>query len=546
MRTLRLSTTLFRRFLDSPKTNKISILILVLGLAFFVSWLANYSWTIISTPYPAEYREGAILLLTDFLIHGLNPFSLANHPLMTNNYGFLYNLVVLPFAMIFGNTLAVHRMISILFIFTSCMLIVLVLIKVGTTLPFACAGGVIVMASLLFQVTPLARPDSLGEFFFLLSILLPWQRKFDTPALIASGLTGLLAFLAKPYFILSIGIVTMYVFLFVSKKKGLFYALFAITAFLLGFYIVNIYFECYFLDVLLNNIANSGLSDSHMLKQLTLFVKLFLPCTLILFLAASENATQLFSKPTGLFRNLESLNITRLDQPLVHSPINYFVFLLECTLIVVVVLLGRHLGAYMVYFFQLVTPALILVIFQQKDVLNKKAVMTVPLILINFSLICFWMLYPNQLSTAQQKEWEKLYRPIASSTHILNSPVLVPEMVRLGIVPVDSGQTEYYFNTRPYHSTPFAPEYHKVKQQGMKYLNTIRTKIQNRNYDYIIVTSGLDPNYRSVFFISEQAVSPLASHMLIDQFYNQVELIKIAMPQTGEYWIVEVLEPTKK
>ena len=546
MRTPRSSITDLNKFLTSPRMNRISVLILVAGLVFFGSWLANYSWTIIATPYPVEYREGAILLLTDFFIHGMNPFSLANHPLMTNNYGFLYNLVVLPFAMIFGNTLAIHRIISILFILASCTLIVLTLRKIDVAWPFAVAGGGIVLASLLFTVTPLARPDALGEFFFLLTILFPWYRKFDTQALLVSGLAGILAFLSKPYFILSVGMVSMYLFTFVSKKRGLFYTLSVMGSLIFVLYIINTYFECYFLDVILNNILNSSLSDSHLQKQLILFVKTFLPSSLILLLAASNNIIQKPSRATGLSGKQQSLDIFHFDKPLVHFPINYFVFFLEFTLIIVLLLLGKHLGAYMSYFFQLITPALILVIFQQKDVLDKNAAITVPLILINFSLLCFWVLYPNKLSMSQQKEWDKLYRYIARSADILNSPVLVPEMVRLSIMPADSGQTEYYFNTRPYDSNPLAPDYEKVSQQGKKYLEMIRTKIQNHGYDYVIVTSGQDPNYDSIFVIPEQALSPLASRSVIDQFYDRVELINIAMPQSGEYWIIEVNELQKK
>jgi hypothetical protein len=100
-------------------------------------------------------------------------------------------------------------------------------------------------------------------------------------------------------------------------------------------------------------------------------------------------------------------------------------------------------------------------------------------------------------------------------------------MIRLNLMPVDSGQSEYYFNTKPFESNPFAPDYEKVSRQGKKYLNSIRVKVQNQKYDYVIVTA-------------EQGFSPFAGHSLIDQYYDQVELITIAMPQTDEYWTIEV------
>ena len=224
MRTTWLSTTQIGKFVRSTTVNKISVLILVFGLAYFICWLANYSRVIITTPYPGEYREGAVLLFTDFLIRGVNPLSLANHPLMTNNYGFLYNLVVLPFATVVGNTLAIHRIVSIVFLLASCALIALTLGKAGVAWPFSLASSAIFMAGLLFGVTPLARPDTLGEFFFLLAVLIPWYRKFDSMSLLVSCVASVLAFLAKPYFIFSMAIVSMFLFLFVSKRKGIIYA----------------------------------------------------------------------------------------------------------------------------------------------------------------------------------------------------------------------------------------------------------------------------------------------------------------------------------
>lgn len=522
----------FFSFLESEKAKKASIFALSLGLICFLYRLTSYAWTIITTPYPEEYREGAVLLLTDFLIHKINPFSLANHPLMTNNYGFLYNLVVLPFAITFGNTLAVHRAISIFFVLACCVLIVLILNKVGNSLSFAFAGGLLVMGSWLFAVTPLARPDSMGEFFFLITILLPWYRKFDTYALMGSGLAGILAFLVKPYFFLAVVIVALYVFIFISKKKGSFYALLVLGVLTLILGVINVFLECYFLDVILNNVANSKLSNSYMLQQLAFFIEIFLPCFLILLLAAVTKKVWRFSNPVGPLKK-QPLNFSDFGQPLSYLVIDYFGFFLACTSILVVFWLGKHSGAYMSYFFQLVTPGLILVVFQRGDVLYQTSAITVPLLLINLALICFWVLYPNRLSVSQQQAWEKLYGYVDRSTHLLNSPVLVPEMIRLNMLPVDSGQSEFFFNNELYAFAIWAPDYQEVNQQGRKYLNSIRTQIQNQKYDRIMVTA-------------KPGLSPFAGHALIDQFYERVELIRIEMPQTGQYWTIEVNEPQHK
>jgi hypothetical protein len=522
--------------MTSSAARNISILVLVLGLAFFIPWLADYSRTIISTPYPAEYREGSILLMTDFLIHGNNPFTLANHPLMTNNYGFLYNLVVLPFAILFGNTLAVHRAISILVIFASCILIVLTLLKLKVAWPFAVAGGTIVMASLLFSGIPLSHPDGLGEFFFLLAILLPFYRNFDTPALIISGAAGILAFLAKPYFLLAVGVVGAYIFLFVSKKKGMIYVVgvFGSLAFIL--YTITIFLECYFLDVILNNAGNASLLTSHMLIQSMRFVAIFLPIFLVLIIAfftdLSKNTNRL-SDQSGSLEKQDGLDISHPDRPLFDHSMNYFGFYFLCASAIVIFWLGKHVGSYMSYYFQLITPALVLLVFQSRNIFYKYPVMAVPLILLNLYLICFYVLYPNKLSPSQEEEWEKLYQYLRASNQVLNSPVLVSEMIHLGMLPVDSGQSEYYFNTLPYRSNPFTPDYEAVKQEGINYQRLVRSRVLNQKYDHVLITF-------------DEGFSPFAGHTLINNHYDRIELIQVSMPQTDQHWTIEINMPSKE
>ena len=129
-------------------------------------------------------------------------------------------------------------------------------LKVG--IPYALSGVGLILGSLLFFVTPLARPDGLGELLFLITVLLPWYRDFDNRSLVLSAICGLLAFLAKPYFVLSLGIIAAYTFLFVSKKRGILFGIGAVGLLVLILSTLNIFFEYYFLDVIMNNQANSS------------------------------------------------------------------------------------------------------------------------------------------------------------------------------------------------------------------------------------------------------------------------------------------------
>jgi hypothetical protein len=187
------------------------------------------------------------------------------------------------------------------------------------------------------------------------------------------------------------------------------------------------------------------------------------------------------------------------------------------------------MGTYLTYYLQLLTPALVLIVFRKPDP-RQNTVVNAILFLVNLALVCFWVLFPNQLSAAEQKDWEKMARVVAASPQLLNSPPLVAEMVALGRLPVDSGQTEYFYSTRPYAGTLWAPPYPQVNEQGQKYLAAISASIQNRDYDRVILT---------------QDYSPLVNLDLLQQNYQRVDVLTLAMPQTGQAWVTEIWEPKK-
>jgi hypothetical protein len=161
-----------KAILENQATQWFSRFIFIFGLACFFTWLSIYAITIITTPVPIEYREGAILLSTGYLLQGLNPYALANQPLSMNVYGLGYNLVVLPFAALMGNTLAIHRVISIICLVLSGMIVSQWLMLKGASRLFAFSGSLILFASLLFYTTPVSRPDALGVLLISVSFFL--------------------------------------------------------------------------------------------------------------------------------------------------------------------------------------------------------------------------------------------------------------------------------------------------------------------------------------------------------------------------------------
>ena len=497
--------TRISKTLTSEKIIKIFWWLLIAGLIFFIPWLLVYAGNVIVTQGPVGFREGADILLTDYILHGKNPFVLMNQPLMNTNKGAFYNLIMLPFVVVFGNTLAIHRIISILFILLSCALVVWTLIRFKTSLPFAIAGGTIVLASLLFYTGPIARADGLGTFLFLVAGIIPFIRKFDRASLAISALAGIMAFFTKPYFLLSVGIVALYLFLFSSKKKGLIFGTITLALLLLICVFVRKFFACYFLNTILNNASNGADHVDYLVYQLVLFCEVFGPVILICLIT----------------------NPIHSDQAFVQIPFDYFGFFFLCATAAILVL-GQNSGNYMVYLFQLMTPPLVILAFKNLNSTRAWSAITIPLTLLNLGLLCFWILYPNTPPSGDQ--WKEIYQILASSKKVLNSPLLVPEMVRLGLQPIDSGSSQYYYRTKPYSGNLIAPYYSITKMRGDDYKYEVENTIKEKGFDHIIITKDYP------IFAKED---------LISQYYVHIKDFHISLSQTNDNWDLEYWEPIK-
>jgi hypothetical protein len=474
------------------------------ALVFFSIWLLIYAWNVVSTYGPVGYREGANVLLTDYILHGKNPFVLMNQPLMNTNKGAFYNLLVVPFAAIFGNTLALHRVISIIFVVLSSALVIWCLRKFNRKWALSISGGLLVMAGLLFYVGPTARADGLGTFLYMVSAIIPFLKKFDHKSLVISAASGTLAFFTKPYFILSFGIVALYIFFFISKRKALTFGILTLLVLGMTALLVRRFFPCYFLDTILNNASNEANHLDFLFKQLAVFAGVFAPLILIFFLA----------------------NPIKLNAPFLHEQFDYFGFFFLIATAAIFVL-GLNTGNYMVYLLQLMAPPLVILALKKADYFgNIRNSLALPLIVINVGILCFCLLYSNTPPSAVQ--WKEIDQLLSESKKVLNSPILVPKMVNLGLQPIDSGSSEYYYRTQPYEGNLIAPFYSATKMRGDDYLYEVENTIREKGFDKIIITKGY---------------SPFARLDLIQQYYRHMKDFHIEMPQSKESWDLEYWEP---
>jgi len=502
------------------------------GILVLFSWFVYFSLSTIAIPYQIEYREGAAQVMTQILLMGGNPFSFEYQPLGMNNYGIGYNLLALPVATLFGNTLMVHRGISFFFLLVSLLFVARIVfaLKKDTLISILC--GLFIAVGLAGRGGLGAFPSAMGTFLFLSGIFIPFLYSFRYPSLIASALLAIMAYYTKPYFVICFVVVAAYTFIFVSKKKGIIYSLLFVFVFGLLFLWVRYRFELYFIDTFIGNFSNANRSLRHLRGQLVELLAEFFPSIVLgvalLFLDGSKPALKkLF--PTNYWPRS---NFLHADSPLLPVPINYFAFTSIACFLSFVLVLGLHAGSYMTSAYQIVVPPFILWLFQKLNSKSRFFIICLCLLFSNILILNTVLLNPSFLRQRDSPAWKNLYGYIRDSRRVVNCPAVVSALIDNGIVPIDSGQTEYYYYIQPYpNHILFGPQYDTVKRHGILYRRSIRNAARNGKFDKIILTEG----YGNLISVDS-----------VNQYYVKAETITIEMPQTNQTWVIGVWEPIGK
>jgi len=129
------------------KVNGNKLLVLIAFIIFII--LLSYNLKVIANPFQNEYREAEMELYTNALQKGINIYAPASQPQYTNVYGIVYNLVLYPLYQLFGDSLAIGRIVSLIFILLSCSLIYLVCRKLKISKAFAICASILFYAAML-------------------------------------------------------------------------------------------------------------------------------------------------------------------------------------------------------------------------------------------------------------------------------------------------------------------------------------------------------------------------------------------------------------
>ena len=452
-----------------------------------------------------------MLLTTDLLLNGENPFALEKMPAAMNVYGINYHLLVYPFARLWGSTFIVHRAVSAFFLLLSCILFFVVIRRHSINLVYSISAVLILYASLLYRYTPLAKPDSVGFFLFLLSVFIVYLMQYSTTSLIMSAILGVAAFYTKSYFVLSIPYLVFYIFLFVSKKKAVLYGSLAFLLFVITAFIVNRAFETYFLNTLFNHVNVATNDIDHLNMQLEFFLIFY--SGIILIFIASLLLFAFDKLPDAPWRNpniesfknnvIRRIDVFSFDKPFIAVAFPLSLFCLVLSSFLFYFKLGRHVGNIMTYAYHLVTPFFLIYIFKLIDSPLKNPnlvkrrenygyVLLMPCILLSLYLLYASASYlkdsPEWLAL---EEWQHIEQITRSHQNIMNSPVIVYLLVEQNKPVYDTGQTEFF--QQSHYSIEWLdavfPSNSEISARWNEYEASIHQSVVQKKFDAIIMES---------------------------------------------------------
>lgn len=467
----------------------LNCLFLICVIAFAIG-IAHNHFKLITHELPLDYNEGGMLEITSTIARGENPFSLENQPVHISVYPVLYNIAVAPFTRLFGNTLELHRVLAGLFILACCALCYYQCRRESGTPTDSFIAAALVYAGLIYYSTPIASPNSLGLFLFLAAITIPWVHGFSTRSLALTIVLGVLAFFTKQYFIACIGYVALYLFLAASKKRAIYFGITALAIFVMALAVVS-YTSPYYLEdtfFAVQSGAEFASSDDQVILQFKEYSQIYLPLLVILFVATGQKLFSIVHVETRNGHAMDKgawLNLLEFDKPLLRRAPNYIWLCCGCSVIIIVLALGKNRGNHLTYLFQLISPFMLVGTFA---LISKMPKWRWPFrFLILLVLYNSYDLLHSDFSVGEEN-WRTIRKEIAEADDIYASTLVLPEIIEKGIPIYNNGHTSYFIfgKNAPPLFIKSDPE-QTVPEIWERHVEFIQSKIKNQEFDLIML-----------------------------------------------------------
>lgn len=493
------------------------------AIALLLLALLWHHWQIITAAVPLDLYEGTMVLITGIIAEGGNPYTRELQPQAADVYPPLYNILAALLSQLFGNHFQLHRALSAFFIIVACATCTFATWRHCGAWRHAFAAGVLWYAALLFYATPVSSTNALGVALFLACLVIPWCYRFSSASLVVALVCALLSFYTKQYFILSMAILCLYLFLYVSMRRALLLGLGFSVALLTSLMLVHAS-SPYYLDNTLfaPAAAINVLQDwSILFMQLGFYLRIHLGLLLLLALVAIPALHQRGLR--GLLPKLAPAG-TRWSGPLLRQSADLFWFSLFWSSMVIVFWLGRNPGNYMTYLFQLMSPFLLIAGLSAISRAQVRLWIMVPLLLLNFYQS--WAILHKDFSV-DMENWYRIEALIDASDEVLATQMLVVAQLERGKPVFQDGHTSYFPQafTKPDWMRKDKPE-EQVEAIWEDYLTLMYRKIERREFNYILVSPW---EMRGIFLRNPPPFEEVDGKIFLSRHYCKAETLPLSM-----------------
>jgi hypothetical protein len=362
----------------------------------------------------------------------------------------------------------------------------------------------------IFYTNTSVRPDGLGVFLYVLTILIPVRNSFSLKSIILAMLIAILSFYTKPYFLLGWIILSIYMFFFVGYLKTIIYNIvFIIIFFISGIFMFHIY-PLYFYETIFAY-GNSMGSILYSLEQIFLY--------------------SYFGLSVLFFIIILVINIKRINFSLLIK--NPYLFFLIIILIFLIYPLGVNSGAYLTYHLQLLSPLLCLFVLSiendRVNVLKQNMFILILMILFLYRPVRANLRYYD--IKKHNIEWRQFSNYLSTKEKVLNSALIAPILLDNNKEIINNGVTDFIFEfkKKPVTNYLFGLD-NEILDKKKSYINKIKEDIQKKKFDAIILNPVFDTYYYKYLDLKK---------------YTFKRKVFLYAPYGKLKWELEIYEPNK-
>jgi len=365
----------------------------------------------------------------------------------------------------------------------------------------------------------------------LLTLFIPFLLEYTPLSLGLALLCGCIAYFSKPYFFFGLPVLISYLFLFVSQKRSIIFGLCSMAFVGLVIVIMNHFFPSYFDDcffVHLNSAAHYSMGIV-LKRQLLSFTNLNLGVILLIALILIHKVISYFK--VGEYKAIALPK--GLDAPFFPFLMSLDAYAGICAGVVLIAFMGNHYGANLWYFFQLLSPFLIIMTAGLAAQFPFwPVVMTCFLVYNLFSLTS-----DDDHKYFDQKYaagWPVIEKIIQSHDKILSSPLFAPLLIENNKEVFDDGHTEGFFwgAARPGLWSRFFGEDNRVNIAQAAYFDKLHGMIANKQFDLVL----FEVDYSSPINVIPDNIKT---------FYKYLNSILVYVPEDRRPYLVTIWVPNQ-